>query len=237
MNYPKIALLVALGLMATACGNNNKAPNALSPSAPPTAPAPIDTSPTSPPEPTPTSTSPVAPLPGSPPLVPGTIPNNSGVRPPGSSSSVNNAPVSTDNPPPRRRKARIKKEPAPKVIYSDTPVRSKPTSKPAKERDDDDEQVEAKPKKLPVRPNKTVKERDGGSNERVEEKPKKSPAKPAKTPRNDDDDEKVPAAKPAKPADAGVSEKKSNKLVKPAEADVTADKKQNRSAQDSESKN
>ena len=244
MNYPKIALLVALGLMATACGNN-KDPNALSPS-----PATIATPSVSTPEPTPTvaPSSPVAPLPGGePPLVPGTIPD-SGVRPPGSSSINNSATSSTDNSAPRRRKTQVKKvaEPAPKVTYSDSPVRNKPGSKPAKERNEDDgEEVEKTPRKSSVRPGKTVKERNEGSaaNERAEEKPKKSPTKPAKTPRNDgDEDEKVPEAKPAKPAkaEADTSEgKKSNKLARPtkAEADITESRKQRRSAQEAENKN
>jgi hypothetical protein len=205
MNYPKIVLLAALALIATACGND-KTPNALSPSAPPasTSPAAPATSPT---DATPTST--VAPLPGAPPLVPGTIPT-SGVNPPGTSAgNIQNG--SNDDSPPRRKKARVKKvtEPSPKVTYYDTPAKGKPGSKPAK----------------------SVKEPDGEgvSDEEVKEKPRKSPAKPVKKPKNTSDessDEKEPAAKPAKPPKAEVdgAEGKKTKLPK-AEADGAEGKK------------
>jgi hypothetical protein len=191
MNHLKIALLMALGLIATACGNN-KTPNALSPSVAPTVSAPITASPETP------ITSPVAPLPGAPPLVPGTIPS-SGVNSPGG-SAVNGVSIdSTGNAPPRRKKARIKKvvEPSPKVTYYDTPATGKPRSKPAK----------------------TVKRgNEEDSSERVQEKPQKSPTKPAKKPiDNGDEEEKVPPAKPAKSPKAETDVPEGKKLKQPAE--------------------
>jgi hypothetical protein len=202
MNYPKIVLLAALALIATACGND-KTPNALSPSAPP-APS---TAPASPTETTPTST--IAPLPGAPPLVPGTIPS-SGVNPPGTSAgNIQNG--SNDEAPPRRKKARVKKvtEPSPKVTYYDTPAKGKPGSKPAK----------------------SVKEPDGEgvSDEEVKEKPKKSPAKSVKKPKitsDENSDEKEPAAKPAKPPKAEVDGAEGKKTKQPkAEGDGSEGKK------------
>jgi hypothetical protein len=214
MNYQKIVLLAALALMATACGND-KTPNALSPSAPPAATSPSTFPPTSSTDASPTST--VAPLPGAPPLVPGTIPN-SGVNPAGSSSgNIQNG--SNEDPPARRKKARVKKvtEPSPKVIYSDTPIKNKPGSKPAK----------------------SVKEPDGEDVVEENEKPKKLPTKPVKKPKDtsaDNSDEQEPAAKPAKPAKAeadGVEGKKS----KPAKVETDeAESKKPKSA-DSDSKN
>jgi hypothetical protein len=189
MNYLKIALLMVLGLTATACGND-KTPNALSPSPSTTAPTAPPISPaeaTSPPGTDPsTPAATVAPLPGAP-LIPGTLPS-SGVNPPGTYSgnagNVQNG--SNDNPPPRRKKAQVKKvtAPSPKVIEYKTPVKSKPGSKPVKEPDGDgvvEEEAEKPNKKLPTKP-----------------------VKKSKDTSNDNSDEKEPAAKPAKPAKAEV---------------------------------
>jgi hypothetical protein len=192
MNYPKIALLVLLGLTATACGNN-KTPNALSPSVNPSAPAPTTPSISSPETTLPTGISTPAttvnPLPGAPPLVPATIPNSGINSPVGSAGNIQNG--ANDNPPPKRKRVRrVKKAtpPSPEVTYSDTPVKGKPESKPTK----------------PVK----KQQRDDVSDEGVEEKPtKKLPTKPTKKPKDSGDEdaaEKEPAAKPAKPAKAEV---------------------------------
>ena len=218
MNYPKIALLMVLGLTVTACGND-KTPNALSPSPSTTAPTAPPISPAGATSPPGTDTSTVAPLPGAP-LVPGTLPS-SGVNPPGTySGNAGNIQNGSDNPPPRRKKAQVKKvtEPAPKVTEYNTPVKSKPGSKPVKEPDG-----------------------DGVIEEEAEKPNKKLPTKPVKKPKdtsNDNSDEKEPAAKPAKPAkaDADGAEGKKPQQTK-ADANEVESKKAKPAAADSDSKN
>lgn len=201
---------MVLGLTATACGND-KTPNALSPSNAPT-PAVSATLPpeaNSPETSNPAST--IAPLPGA--LVPGTVPS-SGVNPPGASGNIPSG--SNDNPPPRRKKAQVKKvtEPAPKVTYYNTPEKGKPRSKPAK----------------------TVKETDGDG---LVENSKKLPTRPRKPKdtSSDSSDEKEPAAKPAKPPKADADGGESPKVKSPkADADE-AEAKKSKPAADSENKN
>ncbi len=222
MNYPKIALLVVLGLTATACGND-KTPNALSPSATPSATAPVVPAIPSPEATTGASTPTVAPLSGAPPLVPGTIPS-SGVNPPGtysgnSSESNNIRSGSNENSSPRRKKAQVQKvtRPSPQVTYYDTPVKGKPGAN---------------------KPAKPLKEKDGDGAVEEIENPKKLPTKPVKKTAdtsNDNGEEKEPAVKPAKSPKAEGGE---GIKTKPPKADEEGGEgKKAKPAADAENKN